>query len=232
VRLARQEWCVAVEASRSGSGSDELVFLIAQTQKLVAIYDKRWSDADAQGSAVLTAAVTLAALIVTASATLPVRTTWLVVVALVGLSVSAGFAVWERTGAGLRLRRSFGRDSAGGGLSLSAGFAVWERTRLRLRTSFGRDSAGARSDQLKPWVFSHDTQDYHDAVEAFQALSPGQTDPSPEAITLQLWRKRVDDVRHVARSKERWAGAAGLMLVLAVIAVAALAISLVVNHVR
>jgi len=59
------------------------------------------SAADSQATTVLTASVTLAALIVTASATLRDTSTGLAVAALVALVISAAIAVWEGSGAGL-----------------------------------------------------------------------------------------------------------------------------------
>ena len=84
------------------NGSKDAEFLIDQCQKLTEIYGQRCSAADSQATTVLTASVTLAALIVTASATLRDTSTGLAVAALVALVISAAIAVWEGAGAGLR----------------------------------------------------------------------------------------------------------------------------------
>ena len=108
----------------SADGSAQAEFLIDQCQKLAAIYDGRRSDADSQANTVLTAAVTLAALIVTASATLSATSTGWAIAAMVALTISAAIAVWERSGSGLRplgygwedaLRKLFHRPARAGG---------------------------------------------------------------------------------------------------------------------
>ncbi len=190
-------------ASRpSANGSKDAEFLIDQCQKLTEIYGQRCSAADSQATTVLTASVTLAALIVTASATLRGTSTGLAVAALVALVISAAIAVWEGSGAGLR------------------------------RMDSSEPTPAAREVSTRRSLLSHETTEFWRASEHLRRAMRDQTADDAHRAALDVWSERASDLHYIARWKERAAAAAGVVLAAAVILIAVLAVKLVANHPR
>lgn len=223
--------------SPPANGSKQAEFLIDQCQKLAAIYDQRRSDADSQATTVLTTAVTLAALIITASATLSGTSTGLAVAAMIILAFSTAFAVWERSGAGLRPHGQSWRETV----------PEWKKTVSKLFRDQPADEESqrpadatvdqpeqAKSDQRptahgasRPGLLSHSSPGSSDAAHAFACAMRSQNCDAAHDATLNLWRNRADDLHYIAKAKERAAALAGIVLAVAVILIAVLAIELV-----
>jgi hypothetical protein len=182
--------------------SKDAEFLIDQCQKLTEIYGQRCSAADSQATTVLTASVTLAALIVTASATLRGTSTGLAVAALVALVISAAIAVWEGSGAGLRPM-----DSS--------------------KAARADPEASTRRSLL-----SHETPEFWEASEHLRRAMKHQVADDAHRAALDVWSERASDLHYIARWKERAAAAAGVVLAIAVILIAVLAVKLVADHPR
>jgi hypothetical protein len=181
------------------SENDDLAVAVDQAQKTAQIYDDRRRDADTNAGAVLTAAVTLATLTVTAHATLgSAARSWYAVAATSAAGVSALAAAWARVAAGLRLRVSAApRASTRGG--------VIGRVRVEL---------------------THESLVFRTAAGELSAWPDSGSEGIAERA-LGFWRARESDSHRIAQAKERAVAVAGLALCASVCFVAALGVALV-----
>jgi hypothetical protein len=189
--------------------TDEVDFLIELREKLAEGYADRCERADGIAGGVLTACVSVAALIVAANATLALTNRTVAIIALIVLGLSALAAAWARSGAGLRP------------LSPANARGPWRIVERR---------AKKHADNLdKGSLLSHESPGFRTALRDLRAKSAELPD-GLHKDALGLWAAREQALHRTARSKEQAAGAAGMLLVVAILLTAALSIMLVLDQ--
>ena len=188
---------------------DALDVLIEQERKLLDLYDARASSAEARGAAALTAATAVAVLTVTVANSHQHLTRVLAAVALAALAFVVAIAVLARSGAGLKVSLGSRRTPT--------------PSKAQPESAEQSDQVPQHESSKAPWL-SMESDKYRSALRDMRKLEDQVLDTpdtgmsaatQARARALELWRARAENAHELAKKRDIWSGAAGLLFVVA-----------------
>jgi hypothetical protein len=179
---------------------ETLDVLIEHTRALYEIYNERRRGAELRAAALVTAAVAVATLIVTAETSgTGNKHEVLALIVLIALAASGVLAIYGRLGAGVKW------DEA------------WRRRKIKRNRTTSSQTDQMRLILKRPELISTESDRYWLAQDALRQCGSMTDGVQVRERALELWRARVEDAHDAASDKEKWVGAAAAAFTAALI---------------